>query len=622
MEINKYNKRIKFLFFIIWVFFILRVVKIIHFQSTITNFSFNDLIFALADVISLVIFLSFIVYLIISTYMTKKVSFSLVLILYPIFSLIGYYLNDFKNLFQEAIMAHHFITLTSVFIYFHFIQSNKIFDYKFKKLLFNTVIVFFFIYTLLIIFPDIINKIKSYQDLRFSYASILNVFGNKIYLNQNVNGQTKFLIILVILSFVLFKKYYFKNIIRSHLFFLIGLLLLTLIYLMQARFNILASYIFLFFLILTFNDLSLQRKIIYLLITIILPLCSFNLYTEKNSRFKDIRPLKYEIQGQGETTKEKINDYTNINIKQIDEYNEFVNNFINNSIEKSEEIVVEKSEEIVVEKSEEIVVEKSEEIVAEKSEEIVVEKSEEIVVEKSEEIVAEKSEEIEHKLRERANFLNAKSANEIENVNNQIKIDIHLNDTIYIKYLLLRRTLSELESILLEINSTNYYKNENQIREMVRFINKPTEKLYNYILTNCKFRKLDGILSGRVCGWEILLQTATIKSIFFGKGFFADQVYLKIPLYKTASNSWINIFNNSGLFSLFIFVSITLIFLIKFFKMKNFQDKNICVQTANYLIIYFLTRSLLEDTIAFVSFDFLLLGISMILIKEKNLKIS
>ena len=134
MKIIKYNNRIQFLFLIIWVFFILRVVKIIHFQSTVANFSFNDLIFALADVISLVIFLSFIVYLIISTYKTKKVSFSLILILYPIFSLIGYYLNDFKNPFQEAIMAHHFITLTSVFIYFHFIESNKIFDTCLVKL--------------------------------------------------------------------------------------------------------------------------------------------------------------------------------------------------------------------------------------------------------------------------------------------------------------------------------------------------------------------------------------------------------------------------------------------------------------------------------------------------------
>ena len=149
----------------------------------------------------------------------------------------------------------------------------------------------------------------------------------------------------------------------------------------------------------------------------------------------------------------------------------------------------------------------------------------------------------------------------------------------------------------------------------------PLVSLKQYILSNCRFHKLDSILSGRVCGWEILLKTTTIKSTFFGKGFFADQVYLKIPLYKTASNSWVNIFYNSGIFSLFIFVLIALIFLFKFFKMNNFQDKDIYVPIANYLIIYFLTRSLLEDTIAFVSFDFLLLGISMIFIKEKkNLK--
>jgi len=599
MKIIKYNNRIQFLFFIIWVFFILRVVKIIHFQSTIANFSSNDLIFALADVISLVIFLSFIVYLIISTYKTKEVSIFFVLILYPIFSLIGYYLNDFKNSFQEAIIPHHFITLTSVFIYFHFIQSNKIFDYKFKKLLLNTVLVFFFIYTLLIIFPDIINKFKSYQELRFSYSSLINVFGNEIYLSQNVNGQTKFLIIFVILFFILFKKYYFKNIIRSHLFFLIGLLFLTLIYLIQSRFNILASYFFLFFLILTFNNLNLKRKIIYLLIIIILPLYSFNLYTENHNRFINMTQIDYDLKSQGETMKEIINNYTNNNISKIDVFTETVKAFI----EESEEIVVKKSEEIVVKKSEEIVVEESEEIIVEKSEEIVVEESDKTV----------------RKLIEKANFLNAKTVNQIENINNQIKVDIHLNDTIYTKYLLLRQTTTELKSILLELNLINNLRNEEQITNLIKILNKPADRITLYILANCnKLRKLDEILSGRVCGWEILLRTTTIKSIFFGKGFFADQVYLKIPLYKTASNSWINIFNNSGLFSLFIFISITLIFLIKFFKMKNFQDKDIYVQIANYLIVYFLTRSLLEDTLAFVSFDFLLLGISMIFIKEKK----
>ena len=144
-----------------------------------------------------------------------------------------------------------------------------------------------------------------------------------------------------------------------------------------------------------------------------------------------------------------------------------------------------------------------------------------------------------------------------------------------------------------------------------------------YIFSNCSehLRSLDSVLSGRVCGWQLLLKTTTLKSLFIGKGFFADQVYLKIPIYKTASNSWVNIFNNTGIFSLIIFLSIILIYLIKFFKIKNFQHENIYISISNYLIIYFFIRSMFEDTIAFVSFDFLLLGICMVFIKESfNLK--
>ena len=118
-----------------------------------------------------------------------------------------------------------------------------------------------------------------------------------------------------------------------------------------------------------------------------------------------------------------------------------------------------------------------------------------------------------------------------------------------------------------------------------------------------------------MCGWELLLRTTTINSFFFGKGFLADQVYLK-PLWKTASNSWVHIFNNAGIFSFIIFSSIVLFFLFKFFKIKNFQNENIYISSSNYIILFLIMRSILEDTIAFVSFDFLLLGICMIFIKE------
>ena len=133
------------------------------------------------------------------------------------------------------------------------------------------------------------------------------------------------------------------------------------------------------------------------------------------------------------------------------------------------------------------------------------------------------------------------------------------------------------------------------------------------------FNNINDISSGRVCGWEILLRTATINSIFFGKGFLTDQIYLK-PVSKTASNSLINIFYNGGIISIFIFVVTIMIFLIKYFKIKNFLHKNTYVSWSHYLTVYFLMRSLLEDTMAFVSVDFLLLGICMIFIKENFIK--
>ena len=102
---------------------------------------------------------------------------------------------------------------------------------------------------------------------------------------QNINGQSKFLFVLEVIFFTLFKKYFFKNKVISHLFFFIGLLILILIYLMQSRLNILASFVFLFFLVLTFKNLDLIKKIIYLLIIVILPLSSFNFYTDLSSRF-------------------------------------------------------------------------------------------------------------------------------------------------------------------------------------------------------------------------------------------------------------------------------------------------------------------------------------------------
>ena len=635
MKIIKYNNTIQFLFFIIWCFFLLRISKAISIESTIADFDRSKLIFAFADIISLIIFLGFISYLIFDVYKTKKISLTSLLIFYPIFALIGYYLSDYKNEFQESIIINQFISLTSVLLYFSFIQTNKIFDYKFKKLLVSTVVIFFVFYTLLIIFPDILNKINSYQELRYSYKSILNIFGNKIYLNQNVNGQTKFLVILLIITFILFKKYYFKNKIISHLFFFIGLLFLILIYLMQTRLNILASFIFLFFFISSFQNLDLKKKLIYLLIIFILPFLCFNIYTDSHTRFSklDIKPLEYKPIGTGETKQarqEGVNLFVKKNIKLKSETFFLLESFLDMILPISQSQTKQSQSQTKQRMSCEarqleffIILNRALDPV----------RGEAIQEEACKKIFNEFKIDKLINIKNNIKFLSSDYDKNVTEIHDQIKTSKNLNDKIFINYLELINSTEEIKyEILRFLKVSNFYTKNLKIlmsdsntqgsvsvylKRIVTSLESNHHSIRDYIFSNCSIylSKVDGLISGRVCGWELLLRTTTINSFFFGKGFLADQVYLK-PLWKTASNSWVHIFNNAGIFSFIIFSSIVLFFLFKFFKIKNFQNENIYISFSNYIIVFLIMRSMLEDTIAFVSFDFLLLGICMIFIKE------
>jgi hypothetical protein len=143
------------------------------------------------------------------------------------------------------------------------------------------------------------------------------------------------------------------------------------------------------------------------------------------------------------------------------------------------------------------------------------------------------------------------------------------------------------------------------------------EKNYTLALCDDRFNKIDAILSGRVCGWEILLKNSPNKDLFFGRGFFADQRMLR-HLQKTSSNSWINILFNAGILAFIIVLLFIIIFLLKFFRIKNINDQNIYVSFSHYALIFILCRSLLEDTVAFINIDLLILFISLLIIKNKS----
>jgi hypothetical protein len=133
---------------------------------------------------------------------------------------------------------------------------------------------------------------------------------------------------------------------------------------------------------------------------------------------------------------------------------------------------------------------------------------------------------------------------------------------------------------------------------------------------NNNVNKIDAFLSGRVCGWEILIKNLN-NDLLFGKGFLADQIFLK-SVQKISSNSWINILFNSGVLSLIIILLFVTAFLFKHFKIKNIHHQNIYICLSYYLVIFILSRSLLEDTIVFLNIDLMIIIISLLIMKNSN----
>jgi hypothetical protein len=152
-------------------------------------------------------------------------------------------------------------------------------------------------------------------------------------------------------------------------------------------------------------------------------------------------------------------------------------------------------------------------------------------------------------------------------------------------------------------------------------INEYSQKnLISQCSKNININKADALLSGRICGWEILIKNLD-KDLLFGKGFLADQLLLK-SIQKTSSNSWINILFNTGILSLVIIFLFITFFLFKHFKVKNINHQNIYICLSYYLAIFVLLRSLLEDTITFLNIDLMIVMISLLIIKNSNNKIT
>jgi hypothetical protein len=121
---------------------------------------------------------------------------------------------------------------------------------------------------------------------------------------------------------------------------------------------------------------------------------------------------------------------------------------------------------------------------------------------------------------------------------------------------------------------------------------------------------LDKFFGGRICGWEILTKLYFQNLKFFGYGFFDDRRILK-KLEKISSNSYIFVLFNAGIVSFLIIIIffVNIFFkMIKSYNLLKIHNSDIIIPLYYVLLTgYLIARSFLEDTLAFMSVDFLLL---------------
>ena len=667
------NKITKLFFLLILPFFILRIPTYFGDHGNFSRFditNIKNLILLSVDIALLFVFFFLILIQIIHFFKHRTISKSIILVIYPITGVIGYHMNGYENLYQESILFHHFITLTTFFLFFSFIQSNKLFDYKFKELCLKIILSIIFIYFLSFVLPSIVVKLYLGQDLRYSFVTSLKIYSKEITLKQNINGQTKLIFILFVFVMLLFKKFYSNKKTVSYLFFLIGLFLISLVYLTQSRLNIFASFLFAIFFIISIKDLTLKNKLSFLILIITIPILVFNFTKNIPNRFSD----QYRIVAAKDMSKNKekiaeLDAYRNLIILNTVTKYKFDPNFVDKIKDDNVLWKGEEANEANINKFNPNFVDKIKD--AKTNPNFVDKVKDANKGAKTNPKFVEKIKDANKDAKTNPNFVDKIKDDKI-NVSettgyNDDKINVsettgYNDDKINVWYLnrdyggnfyfigidtngdnvpdkfipnldILNEKLFNKDN---EINYSVYIDQSRYYHEIVRVIKEkrsPYEisKLYkdtlkrivsyntNAVLSKCLKTLVifDSILSGRLCGWQILYDAMQKRDLIFGNGFFADQIHLK-PIEKVASNSFVNILFNTGLISLLIFIAVILIFFIKYFKFKNLNHTNIYISISHYYFIYFIFRSFFEDMLAFVSIDLLLLGVVSVLIKHNS----
>ena len=275
-------------------------------EINFNEFLNNESIYLINGLIYLIIFSACLSILIIKLIINRKLPILSILIIYPVASSIGYFHNiNFHQNFNFLI--HFFFTISTLFIFFSILEDHKD-KKKLFKYFFKISSIFISLVFIIMIFPDLVSRIKNGIHVREFHFVTLNLFFIDYIYTQNSNGASRIAILLFIFFFTKFifkikknkkyKKYLFLNILLS-----------IIIFYYQSRLTIIFIAIYVLLWILTFSNKSFFLKIIFFVSIIFVPFTFQNIYNthldkkiqEKNlSIFKNNRILGFSFKLTGD----------------------------------------------------------------------------------------------------------------------------------------------------------------------------------------------------------------------------------------------------------------------------------------------------------------------------------
>ena len=249
-----------------YCYFWISIGKIV--EINVNEFLNNGLIY-------LIIFSACLFILINKLIINRKLPILSILIIYPVASSIGYFNNI--NLHQNFdTLIHFFFTTSALFIFFSILEDRKD-KKKLFKYFFKISSIFISLIFIILVLPDVANKIINNIHIRETNFITINLFFFDYTFIQNSNGAAR---VTCLIFIFFFNKFIFK--IKKNKkykkYFFLSVLFSIIVFYFQSRLSIIFMTIYVLSWILTFSNKSFFLKIIFFVSIIFVPFIFQNIY--------------------------------------------------------------------------------------------------------------------------------------------------------------------------------------------------------------------------------------------------------------------------------------------------------------------------------------------------------